>query len=55
VHSDAASGSDLGRVGETPVVDNSGGRFSLYVINAVTLRGDMRFSFIAEWMNSKKW
>ena len=53
VRSDAHRGLTWGKVGETPVVEDSGSRFSLHVISAVSPRGDMRFSFIAEQMNSK--
>ena len=54
VRSDAHRGLTWGKVGETPVIKDSGGRFSLHVISAVSPRGDMRFSFIEERMNSKK-
>jgi transposase len=54
VRSDAHRGFSWGKIGETPVVRNSGGRFGLKVISAVTPRGDMRFSFIEDKMNSKK-
>jgi transposase len=54
VRSDAHRGCTWGQVGETPVVRDSGGRFGLKVISAVTLRGDMRFSFIEGKMNSAR-
>ncbi len=54
VRSDAHRGLTWGKIGETPVVKNSGGRFGLNVISAITPRGDMRFSFIENRMNSKK-
>jgi transposase len=54
VRSDAHRGTTWGEVGETPVVQDSGGRFSFYLISAVSPRGDMRFSFIADRMNSKR-
>lgn len=54
VRSDAHRGTTWGKVGETPVVKNSGGRFSLNVISAVTPRGDMRFGFIGDRMNSAR-
>jgi transposase len=54
VRSDAHRGLTWGKIGETPVVHDSGGRFSLQVISAVSPRGDMRFSFIEDRMNSKK-
>ncbi len=54
VRSDSHRGFTWGKVGETPVVKDSGGRFGLSVISGVTPRGDMRFSFIEGTMNSKK-
>ena len=54
VRSDAHRGLTWGKVGDTPVVEDSGGRFRLHVISAVSPRGDMRFSFIEERMNSKR-
>ena len=53
VRSDAHRGATWGTIGETPVVEDSGGRFSLNVISAVSPRGDTRFSFIVERMSSK--
>jgi transposase len=52
VRSDAHRGLTWGKVGETPVVRDSGGRFGLNVISAVSPRGDMRFSFVEGNMNS---
>lgn len=54
VRSDSHRGLTWGKIGETPVVEDSGSRFSLHVISAVSPRGDMRFSFIEERMNSKR-
>lgn len=54
VRSDAHRGCTWGKIGETPVVRDSGGRFGLKVISAVTPRGEMRFSFIEDRMNSKR-
>ena len=54
VRSDAHRGTTWGKIGETPIVDNSGGRFTFNLISAVSPRGDMRFSFIAERMDSKR-
>ncbi|QFY88686.1 IS630 family transposase [Magnetovirga frankeli] len=54
VRSDAHRGLTWGKIGQTPVVKNSGGRFGLKVISAVSPRGDMRFSFIEDKMNSTK-
>jgi len=54
VRSDAHRGTTWGKRGETPVIDDSGGRFGLNVIRAVSPRGDRRFSFIQDRMNSKR-
>ncbi len=54
VRSDSHRGWTWGKVGHTPVVRDSGGRFTLGVISAVTVRGDMRFSFIEGKMNSAR-
>lgn len=54
VRSDAHRGTTWGQIGATPVVRDSGGRFSFYLISAVSPRGDLRFSFIADRMNSKR-
>jgi transposase len=54
VRSDAHRGTTWGQIGETPVVENSGGRFGLNLISAVTPRGDMRFGFIGDRMNSAR-
>ena len=53
VRSDSHRGNTWGKVGETPVVKDSGGRFGMNVISAVTPRGDMKFRFIENKMNSK--
>jgi transposase len=52
IRSDHHSGTTWGLIGETPVVEDGGDRFSLKMISAVTLRGDMRFAVIEERMNS---
>jgi transposase len=54
VRSDSHRGTTWGKVGDTPVVKDSGGRFTFYLISAVSPRGDLRFSFIADRMNSKR-
>lgn len=54
VRSDVHRGWTWAKVGETPVVRDSGGRFGLKLISAVTLRGDRRFSFIEGQMNSAR-
>jgi len=53
VRSDSHRGTTWGKRGETPVVKDSGGRFGLKLISAVSPRGDMRFQFIKERMNSE--
>lgn len=54
VRSDSHRGTTWGKKGQTPVVDDSGGRFGLNVISAVSPRGDLRFGFIQDRMNSKR-
>jgi transposase len=54
VRSDSHRGFTWGKIGETPVVKDSGGRFGLSVISGITPRGDMKFSFIEGRMNSKR-
>ena len=44
IRSDAHRGTTWGKIGETPVVKDSGDRFSLRLISAVSPRGDMRFA-----------
>jgi len=53
VRSDSHRGSTWGKRGETPVVKDSGGRFGFKLISAVSPRGEMRFQFIKERMNSE--
>lgn len=43
VRSDAHRGTTWGKIGQTPEVEDSGDRFSLKMISAVSPRGDMRF------------
>jgi transposase len=43
VRSDAHRGTTWGKIGQTPEVADSGDRFSLKLISAVSPRGDMRF------------
>jgi len=51
VRSDSHRGVTWGKEGETPVIKDSGGRFGLKIISAVTARGAMRFSLIDGKMN----
>jgi len=52
--SDAHRGTTWGKIGETPVVKDSGGRFGFKLISAVSARGDMHFDVIEDRMNSEK-
>jgi transposase len=52
--SDAYRGTTWGKIGETPVVKDSGGRFGFKLISAVSARGDMHFEVIEEQMDSEK-
>jgi len=54
IRSDSHRGLTWGKIGDTPVVKDSGGRFGLSVISGITPRGDMKFSFIEGKMNSKR-
>jgi transposase len=52
IRSDHHRGTTWGLIGETPVVEDSGDRFGIKLISAVTLRGDLRFASIDGRMNS---
>jgi transposase len=54
VRSDAHRGTTWGKIGDTPVVRDSGGRFTFHLISAVSPRGDLRFSFVHDRMNSER-
>ena len=54
VRSDHHRGTTWGAIGQTPVVEDSGDRFGLKLISAVSPRGDMRFAVIEGKMNSDK-
>ena len=54
VRSDAHRGTTWGKIGETPVVQDSGDRFSLRLISAVSPRGDMRFAAFEGSMNGAR-
>jgi transposase len=54
LRSDHHHGTTWGAIGETPVVEDSGDRFGIKMISAVSPRGDMRFSVIEGRMNSDK-
>lgn len=54
VRSDAHRGTTWGKIGQTPEVENSGDRFSLKMISAVSPRGDMKFQFIEGRMNGPR-
>jgi transposase len=54
VRSDAHRGTTWGRIGQTPVVPDSGDRFSLRLISAVSPRGDLKFSTFQGAMNGER-
>ena len=54
VRSDCHHGTTWGAVGETPVVEDSGDRFTIKMISAISAKGKMYFSFIEGRMNSGK-
>jgi transposase len=53
VRSDHHSGTTWGAIGQTPVVLDSGDRFGLKLISAISPRGIMRFAVIESRMNSE--
>lgn len=55
VRSDSHHGTTWGAVGTTPEVEDSGDRFTIKIISAITPRGDMKFSFIEGKMNTDKY
>ena len=54
VRSDAHRGTTWGKVGQTPEVEDSGDRFSIRLISAVSPRGDMKFSSFTGRMNGER-
>lgn len=54
VRSDAHRGTTWGKMGQTPEVEDSGDRFSLKMISAVSPRGDMKFQFLEGRMNGAR-
>lgn len=54
VRSDAHRGTTWGKIGQTPEVEDSGDRFSLKLISAVSPRGDMKFQFFEGRMNGAR-
>lgn len=52
--SDAHRGTTWGKVGETPVVRDSGGRFGFKLVSAVSARGDLHFDIIDGAMDAEK-
>jgi transposase len=54
VRSDAHRGTTWGKIGQTPEVQDSGDRFSLKLISAVSPRGDMRFQCFEGRMNGPR-
>ena len=54
VRSDAHRGTTWGKIGQTPEVADSGDRFSLKLISAVSPRGDMKFNCLEGRMNGPR-
>ena len=54
VRSDSHRGTTWGKIGQTPEVQDSGDRFSLKLISAVSPRGDMKFSCFEGRMNGPR-
>lgn len=54
IRADAHRGTTWGRIGETPVVRDGGGRFGLNLISAVSPRGDMKFKTFQGKMNGDR-
>jgi len=54
VRSDAHRGTTWGKIGQTPEVEDSGDRFGLKLISAVSPRGDMRFACFEGKMNGRR-
>jgi transposase len=54
VRSDAHRGTTWGKIGQTPQVEDSGDRFSLKMISAVSPRGDMKFQCFTGRMNGTR-
>ena len=52
--SDAHRGTTWGKIGETPVVRDSGGRFGFKLISAVSARGDLHFDVVDGAMDAEK-
>lgn len=52
VRADAHQGTTWAPIGETPVVEDSGDRFGLKLISAVSARGDLKFETFQGRMNS---
>ena len=54
VRSDSHRGTTWGKIGQTPEVEDSGDRFSLKLISAVSPSGDMKFSCFEGRMNGPR-
>jgi len=54
LRSDHHHGTTWGAISDTPVVQDTGDRFGIKLISAVSSRGDMRFGIIESRMNSDK-
>jgi len=55
VRADEHRGTTWGKIGQTPVVQDSGDRFSVNMISAVSPRGDMKFRTFEGRMNEDKY
>src|SRR5215470_6628813 len=54
VRSDAHRGTTWGKIGQTPEAEDSGDRFSIRLISAVSPRGDMKFTTFTGRMNAPR-
>ena len=54
VRSDAHRGTTWGVIGQTPTVTDTGDRFSIKLISAVSPRGDMKFACFEGYMNGAR-
>ena len=52
--SDSHRGTTWGRIGETPIIRDSGGRFGFKLVSAVSARGDLSFDVVDGGMDADK-
>jgi transposase len=55
VRADAHRGTTWGKIGDTPVVEDSGDRFTVNMVSGVSPRGDMKFRVFEGSMNEDKY